>query len=268
MQQTKNSRGSWPGSGHPNRSNIRSAARTAVVLALGSAGLLACGSDEEQPAPSDVREIVLDPALGTKVFVKNLQVNMPEDGTIELDYDAKVSIEGKGERDVLVFTIVEPLAMGGRQTILTVETSSGAERYFHLESELDAVVVGDELGGVFVFHNPDDSYDVVTAEFDQPASEDQYEHAEDGYAAWQLIQQYNQFTDASAFNLIMAYAAAQMPTFEARQMQECDLPLCIGGLGGQAASSPPVCQTFQAFCDCVACAAAGAGESCSLCQAP
>ena len=33
------------------------------------------------------------------------------------------------------------------------------------------------------------------------------------------------------------------------------------------ATPPAVCQSFKAFCDCVACYAADSGENCALCAA-
>ena len=187
------------------------------------------------------------------------------DGSIELDGEAVVEIEGQGKRAVLMLLSFDTVANGGRQTLLTVDLETDEERVMHYEPEDNALVIGDMEGGVFLFGNPDGSYDVVTSLFDEDVDDALFEHAEDGYAAWQLLQEYNQFTSTSNFSLMLAYAAAQRLAPDARGIGELSGPKAV-----DSPSSPgdPICRAFADLCDCIACQASGKGAACSLCEAP
>ncbi len=184
-------------------------------------------------------------------------------GTVELEGTALVTIDGMGARDIWTVAIVEPLSEGGRRALATVDESTGASRMYYFDEAENFVSIGDEDGGVLVFGNADGSYDVVTARFDQLGNRDEYEHAEDGIAAWKLVQQYNEFTSTSAYSLVMAYAMGQSPSLAARSMVD------VGGNYGTqlAADGPAVCDIFNALCVCALCSVSTTPEpQCDFCE--
>ncbi|MEZ4269603.1 MAG: hypothetical protein R3F39_24860 [Myxococcota bacterium] len=238
----------------------------AVKLSLVALLCGACGSDGDSKSQAGSGDFAIA-SLGLSVtgfgeFAGSLEYL--DDGTGELVGDAQVTIAGKGTHTVLVEEYIEPAAKGARVTLFVTDETAGTERFFHYEPGDNAVVVGDDKGGVFVFQNPDGSYDVVTGLFDGPESEDVEIHAEDGYAAYQIVKDYNQFTTTTPHAMLMAYAMAQHAGPEARTA----IPLLISG-GNQVvdATPPEVCGVFKAFCDCVACDFSGVGSDCHLCPA-
>lgn len=236
--------------------------KVALVAAVGG-GVVACSSDDSksEAASGDFAIASLGLSVtGFDEFAGSLEYL--EDGTGELVGDAEVTIEGKGTHTLLVEEYIEPAADGARVTLFVSDDTDGTERFFHYEPGENAVVIGDDKGGVFVFQNPDGTYDVVTGLFDGPESEDDYIHAEDGYAAYQLVKDYNQFTTTSPHAMLMAYALAQNAAPEARVP-----PMLVNAGDRVKATSPEVCGVFKAFCDCVACDFSGVGSNCDLCPA-
>ena len=127
-------------------------------------------------------------------------------------------------------------------------------------------MVGDFDGGVFVFGNPDGSYDVVTSTFDQPASEDEYQHAEDGIAAWHIVNDYNEFTGGSPHGVLMALAMGHAPSLDARSVNRCTEPNCGEDLLSNGADGPIICDLFAELCDCLMCwSFDGTTEACNAC---
>lgn len=227
---------------------------------LGAA--LGCDSGDEAPVTGRWVDGTLDiPSLGLSItgfeeFASSAEYL--DDGTVELFGDASVTIDGKGTHQVTVAEYVDAVANGARETLFVTDDTDGTERVFHYEPDDNAVVIGDAEGGVFVFQNPDGSYDVVTATFDAPASEDTYVHANDGYEAYQIVKDYNELTTSSPHSILLAYGLALTAAPESRD----------SGADGTGATPPVVCSVFKAFCDCVACDFSGRGTSCELCSAP
>ena len=247
--------------------------RVTLTSALLAAALTTAGCGDSADSADDGQWLVLtdDPilesaALGVTVTLTpdSAQVfGYNDDGSITFDVEGVVALAGSESRHVAVTEDLENVASGARQTLITEDLATGEVRWFHYDPGDNAVVIGDEYGGVFVFQNPDGTYDVVTSLFDDPVDEADYQFADDGYAAWELVQQYNEFQTTSKFSLLMAYAMAQAPALATRSIQACVYPCNY-----TRATAPAVCQTFKAFCDCVACHAAGAGENCDLCAPP
>ena len=229
-----------------------------------------------------------------------------DDGTFELYGEAKVSIDGLGDRYIAAAMYAEPSQAGDQMTVLTVdEDQEIGVRFFHYSPSDALLVIGDEEGGVFVFKEDDGTYGVVTSLFDDSLDEASIEIAESGYEAWQLLQQYNEFTATSAHSLLLAYGLVQAgprPALGNTQRMadaECisapagvccnrwnpakpfvvDIVLCSSCSGDDldvclipvqkpnsgSGPSAPVCKVFGELCDCIACQAAGKGDHCELC---
>ena len=199
------------------------------------------------------------------------------DGAIEYSGVATVTLRHTEVHRVDALAIVDPLARGGRRMLGTSDLTTGDERVFAFDVEEDAIVFGDFDGGVFVAANGDGTYGVYTGSFVGRIDDDAIQLADDGYEAWKLVQEYNQFSDTSRHALTLAFAMALQPLVPARSLQMCAAPHCGGSstqvrvfdesapgagvsgygvdksTGGDPVSGRRICDTFEAFCLCLAC---------------
>lgn len=270
----------------------------ALLGLMGALALVGCGDDTEETTGGDNQEPVYqyntsgvyfsNAALGIEIteleeLGKDVQYNA--DKTLDMEGEALVSIEGLGTRAVGVFMNFESAANGGRNTVFTFDLEDDTERVFHYEPADNAIVIGDADGGVFIFQNPDNTYDVVTSLFDEPEDAALFEHADNGYEAYQILKQYTEVTSTSPFSLALAYAVAQRLSPQARGMKTCEVPNCPDGDESELTARPlafgvsaqgfnqtreplRVCEMFRDVCDCLACEAVGRGDDCALCAPP
>ncbi|MCO4763324.1 MAG: hypothetical protein KC502_17540 [Myxococcales bacterium] len=232
-----------------------------TALLIGTLLVATAGCATQEKTADTGQTVSLDmPAFGLTVtgfeeFAASLEYKA--DGSVEMVGDASVTIDGLGTHEISVAEFIDPAAKGARETLFVTDETTKTDRFFHYDPGDNAVVVGGAKGGVFVFQNPDGTYDVVEATFDDPPEKDKYTHAPDGYAAYELVKNYKEFSNTSPHAMLMAYALAQHAAPESRGSPCGDI--CVG------ATPPQVCGIFKAFCDCVACDFSGLGDNCALC---
>lgn len=189
-----------------------------------------------------------------------------EDGSIELSGVGLVTIEGRGAHEIDALGHIDPLAVSTSRFLSTIDLDTGVERIFHYDAVDNLLVIGDEEGGVFVFANPDNSYDVFISRFDEPDGREEFIHAEDGFEAWRLLSAYNEFNTASPHSVLMGLAMGTGNLVDARSLSICVNPGCPDGVDADA---PPLCASFEAVCQCTACWTTGSTDPmCDACATP
>lgn len=206
-------------------------------------------------------EIVISEELGIRISDAAEWGQSPRylaNGSVELfDPSVTVEVDGLGTREMGIYSQFEDERHGGGAYTSVTDVATGESRNVYYMPDYSAIAFGDEVGGVMVMANGDGSYEVVTM-VDRSPKSDVYEHAEDGIAALELVEEYNDFSSLSDFMLITMYAQGQGEGPEFRTPIACS----TGGF----ARTPAVCTLFKEFCDCTVCSVLGeTGGSCSLC---
>lgn len=174
------------------------------------------------------------------------------DGAIELTGSAMVNLPGQDSHEIEAIAHIDPVSKGASRFFSTLDTVTNVERVYHYDTNENVVVIGDFDGGVFVYGNPDGSYDVVTSRFDTPASTDEYVRASDGYEAYALVNKYNEFTSGSPHAMLLAVSMGQHKLADARSIGVCINPGCSTGCA-DAADGPVICELFDELCVCAVC---------------
>ncbi|MGB1016309.1 MAG: hypothetical protein ACPG4T_19385 [Nannocystaceae bacterium] len=180
--------------------------------------------------------------------------DVDSDGTQQLIDDGTIEVEGLGMWEISTMTIIDPAAMGGQTSVFISNTDLTEERYFLYDPVENYITIGDLTKGVSVSKNPDNTYDVWAFDGD---AQDEHMTVNDGFAALQLVEQYNEFKVISPYILLSAFALAHTSTPEAR------MAAAVGR--SNVASDMPVCDIFKEFCDCAACLVLDREGACEPC---
>lgn len=254
-------------------SSLKRAVPLTVACAVLSLGGMSCGADS---SPSTTKhDYYRNAKLGLTIsnfddWAKSAEYQ--SDGSVEMYGEAQVDIKGMGKHTVTAFLHEDSVAQGAGQTLELTDNAIDNLRYYYFDPNNVFISVGDEIGGVMMYANPDGSYDIDTVnDFNDPPSMDQFTHAANGYEAYQTVRDFNQFSDTSPFTMVMAYAMAHGPAVAPRATNWCEEPNCgedYSDSSGGVASEGGVCTVFQGFCQCLLCDVVGQAENCDRCPAP
>ncbi len=216
----------------------------------------ACGDGDASTEPTSEAASYVDARLGLKIteFEEwSDSAEVDEDGATELFGEALVSIEGREAHRVDAYALIDSVASGARRTFVAKDLEDETERVFHYDPTDNFIVIGDFEGGVFIFGNPDGTYEVVSSIFEEDPNEDEIQTTDDGFEVFRIVSTFNEFRSTSPHSLLMALYMARGPLIEARGgARYCEEPACGSG-GAPSADGPVICQGFPELCDCVGC---------------
>ncbi len=233
--------------------------RTVHIILLGLLGLLAallssCAEDEQTPDPtraylSDTWGITLTGFEG----LSSDRFEIREDGTAVTRGEGTIRVDALGTRALAVDEEVAPQSSGGATTAIIAE-AGGDISYLSYEPMIGRLAFGDLTTEMGIDANPDGTFRVWR--FSDALEADETIATTDGVGSYQHVEANGGLEDDSPYLLLMAVALGHAPVYEARVWVRD---------GTQAvASSLVACETFKAFCDCVACHALD-GVGCDAC---
>lgn len=183
-----------------------------------------------------------------------------EGSHLKREQTGKITVAGQGTHDVRVteldyyVDVEDPKA--GYQVLEVEDLTSGNFRALTFAPQLGAILLESDDVIIEIVRNPDGSYTVD----DKPAK--------NGRAAVDLVKDHPVFAGASAHGMLMAYSIAQKPskwTSLMRAGANVEGPGRPPAPPGSKAEAGAVCERFQDFCDCAACAKLGQVDSCKKC---
>ena len=118
------------------------------------------------------------------------------------------------------------------------------------------IIFGAEDQGIGVDKLGDGTYEVWTFAGN---GEVDVQGVTDGYEALRLVEEHAQLSLISPHVLLMAFAMAHTPSYEARMQIKCN------GGSTAIAAQPVVCDIFKEFCDCAACLVVDRPGPCDQC---
>ncbi len=191
-----------------------------------------------------------------------------QDGAAITEGTGYTWLEGELAREMHVRQELFSAADGGDLVLVVTDVESGDARYFLYNFAENFIVFGEDTSptdsrGAGVQANPDGTYDVWSFD-DEVSDRTEVETVPDGYAAMRRVDEFNGFSAISPHVILTGFALAHGPTPEARYP---GITINVGDAPPINASPTPVCSTFKAFCDCVACRVLDRGGDCDLCPA-
>jgi len=216
----------------------------AVLLAL----CLAYCAGEPNPVPEYLKN-----TWGIRLSGFSGDYEVGGDGTQIYTSTGKTSVDGLGEKEVLVQTTVQPVAQGGEVVAYVSNPDGSEERYFVYDQSRSDIEIGSPAQGVAVALNPDGTYQVWTYARNGKEGELQVPN---GFEALKIVAQYNELKTISPYIFLTAFALAHTSAPEARAPNSAE---------SNAAATPVVCELFKEFCDCAACLVLNRQGTCARC---
>lgn len=228
------------------------------VVVMGLVTLLGAGCSSDEPEDSPMA-IYLRETWGIRIAGfedwDGTQFVIAADGVAEAQGIGIIDVAGFGTEEIIVEEEVYPQAQGGDTTVLVALADGSDERYFRYNPVENYILIGNEDQGVAIDNNEDGTYTLWTYVGDE---EEQPHSVGSGFEALLLADEFAGLSEISPHVLLMAFAMAHSPTYEARIQV-----FCSGGL--DQSSQPVVCEIFEEFCECAACLVLGRQGVCDEC---
>ncbi len=245
--------------------------RRLLIVLVPLALVTGCSADEADETEPTVPDYLAETFGLYLAGYDEADETFEEDGVLINQGTGYTWLEGdENSREMHVRQELFSAAEGGDLVLVVTDVASDESRYFLYNLAENFIVFGEDTGaadsrGAGVQANPDGTYEVWT--FDDAVSDrTDVETVPDGYTAMRRVDAFNGFSEISPHVILTGFALAHGPTPEARFVRPPDTKN-VRPPPTTEAGTTPVCSTFKAFCDCVACRVLDRGGDCDLCPA-
>ncbi len=248
-----------------------------LVGLLAVASLVACdGSSADDQATDAAVDAATDAAVGMggdpelvaflretyglRMTQLEAQQSVDAEGRTRFAERYRVEFEGEPAGDIELEQTIFPMSEGGGITLGIVDAQTDDVRSFGWTIADNAINLTRQDPGVeqaYVAHVYLELNGRYTLIRQVDGEEEQIDTGLSGRRAVELLDDFIDFGSAPARVTMAAFAIAHTSPPEARLPQSC----------ADTATTPPVCDVFSAFCDCVPCRVLDRPELCARCPA-